>query len=64
LSPKGKYQSISWRELAGIPWTSDRWEAAWQMSFDELVRFQQEHGQIQVTKKDTSNMFEWIKYQQ
>ncbi|CAJ1934614.1 unnamed protein product [Cylindrotheca closterium] len=50
-------------ERIGFPWTSGFKEMEWQTTYAELVRFQQKHGHLQVTKREDRELYNWIKYQ-
>mmetsp|Transcript_15331 Transcript_15331/g.37722 ORF Transcript_15331/g.37722 Transcript_15331/m.37722 type:complete len:711 (-) Transcript_15331:379-2511(-) len=50
-------------ERIDFPWESDREEVMWQMRYDELVQFVEEHGHLRVPRKESASLDEWILYQ-
>ena len=50
-------------ERIGFPWTSDRHEVKWQMRYDELVQFGEEHGHLRVNELEKPSLRTWMDYQ-
>ncbi|CAJ1935121.1 unnamed protein product [Cylindrotheca closterium] len=50
-------------ERIDFPWTSDYREVEWQMQYDELVRFSEEHGHVRVGDLEEPQLRRWLEYQ-
>lgn len=50
-------------ERIGFPWANDRYEADWQMRYDELVQFWKKHGHLRVPRRSNRCLFDWLSNQ-
>mmetsp|Transcript_3675 Transcript_3675/g.8465 ORF Transcript_3675/g.8465 Transcript_3675/m.8465 type:complete len:176 (+) Transcript_3675:3-530(+) len=50
-------------ERIGFPWTSDRLDKEWQMRYDELVQFLEEHGHFPESLSEHPKLYAWVKRQ-
>jgi len=47
----------------GFPWTSDRLDKEWQMRYDELVQFLEEHGHFPESLSGHPKLYKWVERQ-